>query len=310
MDGIHNEKWCATDKARLCVVCALKDLLESYADRGSSNVSDDVRDRLQTVMENSILDDDPMAEDIKAQIQSDPFDFLRYLVHELQTHESTESDVTAADLFDVEAKTESKCDKCGDIKTGEDKKVASEGDVGLMLNIREPQTGLRMTAYLGHSEYKFSRQARCESTTCNEEHGVERGGSKREVRKYVTKAPELLVIRLNRFATGVKDPVTERLEEVKISNPVSFEEYINMGEFTRSGAPIFYQLHGVIGHSGDRTSSGHYVAAVRKPDGSTFCSINDDKAISEDRGCNVDELYRIRNMHGDFDPYVLFYSKV
>jgi uncharacterized UBP type Zn finger protein len=105
-----------------------------------------------------------------------------------------------------------------------------------------------------------------------------------------------------------ENPFTKDLDEAKIHNSVPFEEYLNLGQFTASETPILYQLQGVIGHSGDRISSGHYIAAVRKPDGSSFCSINDDNAISQDKGGDVHELYNIRSRNTDFIPYVLFLS--
>ena len=142
-----------------------------------------------------------------------------------------------------------------------------------------------------------------------EKHGEKPKSYKRTVEKYVTKAPEILVIRFNRFAQGEKDPVTGRIEELKITDPVPFEEHLNLGDYTESETPIFYQLQGVVGHNGKNVGNGHYIAGIREPLGRSFCSINDE-VISRDQGGDVDELYNIRSLHADFNPYVLFYSKV
>lgn len=120
-------------------------------------------------------------------------------------------------------------------------------------------------------------------------------------------APEILVVRLLRFTFEEYKDKKGRVyyREVKLREDCEFEEYLNLSDFTDSETPLFYRLDGVVSHSGDNTSRGHYVAAVREQNGRTFCRIND-STVSKSGG-NLSVLER--PLRG-FDPYVLVYSKV
>ena len=159
LDGIHNQPHCTGYKPGLCVVCALKALLDSYADKGSRKTSDEDRDWLQKTVEHSIPDDHAMAEDIKKNLQGDPYPFLRYLLEELELKESSDSSPTLAELFKIGAKLEWTCDECGNVVTQEDERATAGGGFGLSVNIQEPREGLRMMAYLEPSEFKVIRNS-------------------------------------------------------------------------------------------------------------------------------------------------------
>jgi ubiquitin C-terminal hydrolase len=94
-----------------------------------------------------------------------------------------------------------------------------------------------------------------------------------------------------------------------LSDDIDFDEFLNLGEFSRSGKPIIYKLQSVVAHKGT-LDRGHYIAAVRSFDGTSFCSINDDQPTGRGKGGSVVELQEPRSMSRSFDPYLLFYSKV
>lgn len=165
-----------------------------------------------------------------------------------------------------------------------------------------------MLRYLRENEYQEERQLRCESAACLAKFGEKAEGSTRIRTKLITSAPEILVIRLVRFKQ-VWDRKGQ-LRGIKIPDEVSFEEYLNLGEFAESQEPLFYKLMGVVSHQGKNITSGHYIAAVREDDGNKFSSINDDRRIAKEQGGTVEELERPLSYNKSFDPYVLVYSKV
>lgn len=165
-----------------------------------------------------------------------------------------------------------------------------------------------MLRYLRENEYQEELQLRCESADCVAKFGEKAEGSSRLRIKLITSAPEILVIRLVRFRQ-VWDK-RGQLRDIKIPEKVSFEEYLNLGDFTESQEPLFYKLMGVVCHQGRNITSGHYIAAVREDDGNKFSSINDDRRIAKERGGTVEELELPQSYNKSFDPYVLVYSKV
>ena len=94
---------------------------------------------------------------------------------------------------------------------------------------------------------------------------------------------------------------------------VKYEEYLNLNEFAASDEPLIYQLDSVVAHSGTGVEGGHYVAGVREYHGKTFCCIDDDLSISQQKGGTIEELQSPSVLHkrpSKFDPYILFYSKI
>ena len=166
-----------------------------------------------------------------------------------------------------------------------------------------------MLEYLRCNEYSEECDIRCESAECIANFGKNAEGRIRIRQKFIVQAPEVLVIRLVRY-TSMWDYEEQEQVHTKIAEGATFEEYLDLTEFTRSEEPTMYQLQGVVAHNGETINSGHYIAAVRKADGKNFCSINDDVKIGkENRGC-VEELEFPTSRGEDFTPYVLFYSKI
>lgn len=310
LDGLHNAKKCSEGKAGRCVACALKALLASYTDENVSKIPNSKTHALEQAMKLSIDESLAFAEFISNDRQGDPYEFLEYLLGELRQCESNADNVTADDLFKMATKMEWTCDECGNTLTTDDgTRADSGGAVGLTLDIQNPDKELPMLSYMRKNVYSEKLTIRCESEQCIEKYGEKFEGFRRTRVKLITKAPEIVVIRLNRFAWGV-DEETNAEGPIKIDDQVDFEEYINLGDFTESGVPIIYQLQGVVAHGGKRLVPGHYIAAVREPNGKTFCSINDQINIGTERNGEVHELQFPKNMHSSFDPFILFYSKI
>jgi uncharacterized UBP type Zn finger protein len=305
LDGLHNEAECSEKDAGICVVCALKALLDAYTDTKVSKIPQNRNVRLENVIKMRLAtsDNHPLAEYISKNGQGDPYVYLQYLLDQLKACEQPVDDPKSADMFNIEAKTEWTCKECGNVTTADDERAASGGGVGVSLNIQEPTTGSPMLVYMRHNEFRTKLQVRCESEECIKKHGKYYEGVQRTRTKYITKTPEILVVQLDRGA--MLD-----LEATKIAESVDFEEYLNLGEFTEAGLPIMYQLQGVVAHGGTTLNGGHYIAAVREPSNKRFCSINDQVKIGHEWHGTVTELQWPKSFGSEYYPFVLFYTKL
>ena len=283
-----------------CVVCNLKIFMEEYAEGTADRFPDAIRDKLADIMRRTIPDKHPMEIDIKRGNQSCPYEFLEYLLEALTGKANFRDEITFHEVFGLDIKSKRICEDCGDVKLSDGSTAANLG-TGIILDIQDPEQGLTMIEYMRQSEFTKKVELKCESQDCLD---AKKKSKEHIYKRYIVHSPEILVIRLKRDGM---DPETG--EHIKITGQVPLEEYINLGEFTESGAPLFYQLQGVISHDGETILFGHYIASVRKPDGKTFCSIND-KIIQETRAGYLEELQFPRNSEKDFEPYVLFYTKV
>ncbi|KAK5122775.1 hypothetical protein LTR85_003690 [Meristemomyces frigidus] len=209
-------------------------------------------------------------------------------------------------MFDIALERRWTCRDCGHVTTRDESPGEAGHGVGLQVNLQQPKRGLSLIEYLRSNVFQETLTIRCTDDECKQDKGHE--GKPREQRRAITKTPEILVVRLVRFATGGK-LADGNLKTVKIGNRCAFEEYLKLGEFTADGEPLLYRLDGVVAHGGT-SESGRYIAAVREPDGKSFCSINDDRAIERKRRGTVQELERPQSGGVEFDPYVLVYSKV
>ena len=86
---------------------------------------------------------------------------------------------------------------------------------------------------------------------------------------------------------------------------------LDVGEYTATGDNVIYRLEGVVAHD-CRTKTleagGHFIAVVRKHDGRTFSTLNDNQRVVN--GATIDGLYFPRSNKTDFKPYMLVYSKL
>jgi hypothetical protein len=156
-------------------------------------------------------------------------------------------EIVLHEIFDLGIKAEMICEDCSDVDVSKGARAANLG-TRILLDIQDPRRKLSMMEYMRQSEFMKTVELKCESPECLL---VKRPLKQRTVQRYTTKSPEILVMRFKRDAwkpTG---------EQIKITGKVQFEEYINPGEFTESGAPQFYQFQGVISHDGINLHFGH-----------------------------------------------------
>ncbi|KAK3704088.1 hypothetical protein LTR37_014063 [Vermiconidia calcicola] len=292
-----------------CLVCALQDLVWAYWSGVGMYGTGRQLTRFNRAVKACIPEGHLMEEDIKYGHQSDPFEFLQYLLEALEDEGLPADDLNQSDLFTIEHEVEWTCEDCGKVHIPNEQAVGFGHGLGVALNIQNPQNGLTMLEYLRCNEYSEECDIRCESAECIANFGKKAEGRTRIRRKFIIQAPEILVIRLVRY-TSMWDYEEQEQVQTKIADNVIFEEYLDLREFTRSEEHMMYQLQRVVAHNGETIGSGHYIAAVRKADGKSFCSINDDVKIGKEmRGC-VEELEFPTSRGEDFTPYVLFYSKI
>lgn len=289
-----------------CVTCALQALVDSYwNDESLPKPPRGPRQAVQAlnrVLKSTVVEVDPMYDDIRNGRQSDAYDFLTHLVGKLEEVEDPADRFSMADLTTVEHVTQWTCDDCGKVHRRPQVPGEDGHGIGLSVSIGEPKPGLSMLKYLREKVYRDMRDRACDSTACKKIAKKECDRSfLRERIMAISKAPEILIIRLARFG-GVEDKESGRFEEWKLTNDVAFEEYLNLGEFTESKDPLFYQLMGVVAHGGDQLTKGHYIAAVRKQCGKDFCSVNDDQDIGTEVNGTVEELEAPVSLSADFDP--------
>ncbi|KAF2478881.1 hypothetical protein BDY17DRAFT_305984 [Neohortaea acidophila] len=275
--------------------------------------------------------------------QCDPFEFFQHLLRELDNSELDPVASTFNTALNITGNRVWTCDDCKTVTSTAIQSSEMGHGIGIAVNLRQPKPNLDLTAYLRGNAFVDPDELtiRCESAYCSEHfpkydpkemHLPEKErkvneGKPRKRTKVVTHFPEVLVIRLQRYELE-KNTRKGTQEEVKVSNHVDFDEYINLGEFAPAPAgddddkdeeqePVMYKLQGVVAHYGDTLKAGHYVAAVRHADGRNFSIVNDDKSVRQNNGGTAQEARWPSTTDGVgknstelFDPYLLFYSKL
>lgn len=115
----------------------------------------------------------------------------------------------------------------------------------------------------------------------------------RNAKKQITfkSAPKTLSIHLKRFGFINKFGA-------KLAHHVIFEDVLDLSSFMiETGSVEMYDLTGVLVHSGQSCSSGHYYAFVKAPNGSWYCA--DDTTVSK---VSLKEVLSQK-------AYILFYNK-
>lgn len=303
LDSIHPREKCLPTPTHKCVVCALKALVHAYwfvdAEEAPPKGPRNNVALLNTAIKMTVPEGHPMEEDIENEYQADAFDFLQYLLEALNQAELEGNEFKLADLFDIEHKRQWTCEECGNERVVNESVANSGLGFGLSVTIDAPQRGFTLLKYLRDNFYEELLPNRCESAKCMAKYGKKHDGFPRKKRRTITKAPEIVIIRLVPW-NGHK----------KVLGNTVFSEYLNLGEFTEAKDPLLYKLQAVVAHRGESLEGGHYIAAVREQNERTFCSINDDKLIGQERRGNIEELEWPRSKQRNFDPYLLFYSKL
>lgn len=283
-----------------CIACDLRSLAQAYWETPGADTAliETRRDALYASLRKTFPRHDEVAyNDVQNDRQLDSHDFLSHLHDQLEKAEPANPDPTfnLRTMFEMRYNVQWICKDCNTLVSR-----AASNSLGLSVSLQIPRKGLDLVEYLRHETFTDTLQIRCESTHCLEKHGAMVDGQQRQRRNIITHAPEVLIVRLLRFEV---DPGT--LVEQKITDPVRFEEYLNLAAYNTDNQPLMYRLRGVVAHSGTM-DFGHYIAGVALPDDQTFRTVNDNRVEQVRRG-TVREL---EVPPKGFEPYVLVYSKM
>ncbi|KAI6826901.1 hypothetical protein KC340_g7543 [Hortaea werneckii] len=327
--GKDGESPCGGDP-ETCVSCAIQNLWISYwwehGFSGHRTEAQCLRERVEHV-NSALLHSVPKGHDLedefKLERMSDPHDLLAWILAQLEQHEhevqpENVGAPTGTEIFGLWMDSRWECKDCGEENLTE----CVEPQKGLEITLQNPSSlrrGTRPPSLVQYLRGEFAEELeiRCEG----ECHTRKADKPKlRERRKVITRAPEVLKIMFKRFAvdmTGDTDASTagraKQMSFTKNRIDVKYEEYLNLGEFTDSDEPLIYRLDSVVAHSGSGIDGGHYIAGVREYHGKTFCCIDDDLSISQQKGGTIEELQTPSIQYrspSKFDPYILFYTKI
>lgn len=322
----HRPETCTKRKDE-CIPCTFKDFVTIYLrSRSLRQPTHAIRNAvtdLHDAIKKNVSRDSSLYDDLQQDRQTDSFDFLNCLLAELRADELLADEPKVEDLFQLQHETEWTCQDCGRVSTRiETPGEAGKGEFGTSVDISAPKRSLfLMTTYLRDDSYNQELRLDCESAKCKAHVAAQKARAKargkrtddfeskiRNRKRYITSAPEIIPIQLSRFRLEY-NPASGDLIQQKISDSVHFEEYLDLGEFTRSKEPLLYRLQAVVAHRGD-LQRGHYIASVRDFNGKDFVTLNDEHCIASDRGGTVRELQLPTSFGQEFDPYVLFYCRV
>ncbi|GAB1738057.1 hypothetical protein NU219Hw_g2564t1 [Hortaea werneckii] len=327
--GKDNDSPCGADP-QTCVCCAIQNLWISYwFDTNISGDKPEARHLREAVedINSALLYSVPKGHDLedefKLERMSDPHDLLAWILAQLEQHEHEVRPKNAGrspkgtELFGLWMDSLWECKDCGEKNVTQ----CVEPQKGLEITLQNPSSpkrgtrSLTLVQYL-RGEFAEELEIRCEGGC----HTRKADKPKlRRRRKIITRAPEVLKIMFKRFALDLTDDTDastagpKRMAFTKNRVEVKYEEYLNLGEFTDSDEPLIYRLDSVVAHSGPGVEGGHYVAGVREYHGKTFCCIDDDLSISQQKGGTIEELQTPSVQHkgpSKFDPYMLFYTKI
>ncbi|KAI7195750.1 hypothetical protein KC363_g1350 [Hortaea werneckii] len=299
-----------------CVTCAISNLWIVYwwtkdysPDENEADCLRESVEHINSALLYSVPEGHDLHDEFKLERMSDPHDLLAYILDQLEQHEhevqpENADTPTGRELFGLWMDGVWECEDCGDKNLTQ----CVEPQKGLEISLQNPSSPKRearppsLVQYL-RKEFSEELKIRCEGGC----HTRKTDRPKpRQRRNIITRAPAVLKIMFKRF---IQDELAFKKNRIE----VKYEEYLNLGEFTDSDEPLIYRLDSVVAHSGAGTDAGHYVAAVREHGGKTFCCIDDDLSISQQKGGTIEELQTPsvqHRGHSKFDPYLLFYSRI
>lgn len=118
---------------------------------------------------------------------------------------------------------------------------------------------------------------------------------------HLVKLPPVLVIQLNRFEQKGDD-----IE--KIHERHTFEEKLCLTEYLKgSDVPADFTLHSVITHSGNTTSSGHYICFVNTDGAGKWWKFDDIHVTKSNKEDAINGNYG--GLVGDKSAFVLIYTR-
>lgn len=328
LGNIHRD---CDQSIRRCVTCALQDLFQRYWRLGGGKGETKVishADLDAAILKNipkTPINDKGDLHDLVGwhnDVQDDAWLYIDKLL-DLVLGAGDERDVACLkQVFEMKRKSTWTCVDCGE---AHDSSSDSEDECGFSLTVplNMPRGDREWMTFMDRlHENVFTDegvQARCMSDACKAARkAVIMSGKNEEelplqTKHYtITKAPEVLIVLQKRFAMSEGDDGLPKLKNgraivEKLKEETWYEEYLNLGRYTEDEEDLLYRLDAVVAHRGDRVSSGHYIATVREANGVDFAIIND-SVVQGEQNSNV---VKYPQSNGDqFEPYVMFYSKV
>ncbi|KAK4580186.1 hypothetical protein LTR86_000389 [Recurvomyces mirabilis] len=110
--------------------------------------------------------------------------------------------LTLAELFGIELRHEWQCEDCGHLTILQPVSGEEGHGIGLTVDLQTPERHWSLVEYLQQNVFREKMKIRCEDRECSSKRKSGRKApSKERLRhKAITKAPEILVLRLSRFA--------------------------------------------------------------------------------------------------------------
>ena len=184
------------------------------------------------------------------------------------------------------------CDDCGEIHAN------SQKEIGIQLAMPDGKKKSRNLQWYLHEYFtkETLSEVECHSNACKIKQGVYKKGDRERFSKIVG-GPEILVIQLMRMRMG-------DFGDEKIMDRVKYPDRLDLSDY--SNGPLSYQLNGVVSHSGETLTGGHYVSMVRSQRGNGFVICNDEKI--DDKKTKAQVLSRAEGE--EFQSYLLVYQKI
>ncbi|KAM3423321.1 hypothetical protein BST61_g760 [Cercospora zeina] len=307
------------EQAGTCVLCALQELLYRYFNSPGTNskggggtveVSRRMLKSFTAACKQHLPQDVDGAREIAEDLQSDAFMFIDYLIRERIAKTEGMNETLLAEFFEVGIEERWKCRHCGEAH----KKSIKTPQLGLVAELIEKDK-THNVAWCLNNRYFYEKLALwCESGECEilrakmEAKGPNVKAPNRMFKRLITRAPEVLVLRISRFAFAKVAPFDVK----KVFDRVEVPEFLNFNPYRHEDLQddCVYRLDGAVGHKGEGPSFGHYLAAVRNEAG-RYEVIEDTKEIlrSDDFGTMATFNETVDGEGAEFDSYVLVYSK-
>ncbi|PPJ58914.1 hypothetical protein CBER1_04450 [Cercospora berteroae] len=296
-----------------CVVCALQELIWRYWNApgiqpGNSGVTEVSRGRLEVftaACKKSPPRDLQTAREVKKDRQSDAFMFIDYLVRECLAEVPGMDASLLRDFFELECERSWTCRHCGNVSRIQNEKT---GQLGLTVEFSDKEKGHGVPWYL-HNGFFYEKAALwCDSDECKERRDNSQAidGPRRLFTRRITRAPEVLVVRIARFK------FTEEGTVSKIDQRVRYPEFLNLNAYRGQNLKqdCVYRLDGVVGHKGATIRKGHYIAAARNLSGRYEVMNDSRKILSSGNFKTMESFKKSGNVEKTaFSPFVCVYSR-
>ncbi|KAK5703402.1 hypothetical protein LTR17_022131 [Elasticomyces elasticus] len=298
-------------QADQCVTCALQALAHDYwLNRNPQDPQPNFPNNTARILHQAVINtcplDDDFAENADGSEQADPIEFLTFLKKRLieaeDPHTNRVDSVLQMQIEQTGTCTEQNCGFQNPPET-----IESYLTSVAMADNRAVYNELSLLGCV-KATFKENVQARCEGCAAKKLKPVTQD-STRALERRIVKAPALLAIQLQRVVYDATDPLG--VVQRKLSNNVPFDEDLDLSEFTKDGSSLKYRLHGVIGHRGDTTDEGHYIASVKDHDGTGFSIVNDHLVRRNYAGSFMEMRDpRTRPNGTRCPPYIFIYQQV